>query len=68
MKLDADVRVPVGPPGEAVPELAEELGADLIVLGSHHRGFLDRLFAGSVSRQVASEATCDVLLVAANRT
>jgi nucleotide-binding universal stress UspA family protein len=41
----------------------EGWGADLVVLGSHGYGFLDRLILGSVSQFVLSHATCSVEVV-----
>src|SRR5262249_33541589 len=50
--------------GTASPEIArvaEEVGADLIVMGSHGRTGLRRLLAGSVARDVLRAARCAVL-------
>jgi nucleotide-binding universal stress UspA family protein len=48
-----EVRVPVDyHPAPAILELAEEEGADLIVLGTHGRGGLRRLVLGSVADKV----------------
>lgn len=44
-------------------EEAESWGADLIVLGSHGRGFWGRMFLGSVSQSVVQHAPCSVLVV-----
>jgi nucleotide-binding universal stress UspA family protein len=41
---------------------AEDWHADLIVVGSHGRSAIGRLFLGSVSKQVATEAPCSVLV------
>ena len=41
--------------------LAEELGCDLIALGTHGRTGLDRLLAGSVAEAVLRRARCPVL-------
>ncbi len=52
-------------PGSAVQQIigrAEEWNADLIVLGSHGRGFWGRLL-GSVSNGVIHHAPCSVLVV-----
>ncbi len=48
---------------EAILEFAESWKADLIVLGSHSRPALSRVFLGSVSLAVASKATCSVMIV-----
>lgn len=46
-----------------IPKAAEELQADLIVLGTHGRTGLDHLMMGSVAERVAHRAACHVLLV-----
>ena len=51
-----------GPREEIRAEVAES-GADLVVLGTHGRGGLDRLVIGSVAADVAREASCSVLLL-----
>jgi nucleotide-binding universal stress UspA family protein len=52
------------PAGELV-ELAEEVGADLLVVGTREASFVERLLSGSVSQSVARHADCDVLIVRA---
>lgn len=52
--------------GEARFEILDELKAhpaDLVVLGTHGRGGLDRLMLGSVAATIARKAPCSVLLV-----
>jgi len=56
-----------GVPAEAVTHRAAELGADLIVVGSHRRGRLDRLLVGSVSEGIVRRATSPVIVVPASR-
>ena len=50
--LVAKIVVEVGYPSEEILKAAEEEGCDLIVLGSHGKGFLQHAFLGSVSRSV----------------
>ena len=58
----ADRLVRVGPPGATIDAVAAEVGADLVVIGSHgHHGFLG-LF-GSTAKAVLRSVTCDVLCV-----
>jgi nucleotide-binding universal stress UspA family protein len=52
-----------GSPKRAILEEAERWGADLIVVGSHGYGGLDRFLLGSVSEAVASHAKCSVEIV-----
>ena len=52
--------------GEARFEILRELEerpVDLVVLGTHGRGGLDRLVLGSVAATVARQAPCSVLLI-----
>jgi nucleotide-binding universal stress UspA family protein len=49
-----------GLPKEVILEEAERWGADLIVVGSHGYGAIRRLFLGSVSLAVATNAPCSV--------
>jgi len=52
--------------GEARQEILDELSdcpADLVLLGTHGRGGLDRLVLGSVAATVARKAPCSVLMV-----
>jgi nucleotide-binding universal stress UspA family protein len=47
-------------PARALQLVAEEIHADLIVVGSAHRGAAGRLLAGSVGRSVLAGAPCPV--------
>ena len=51
-----------GAPDQQIIEMAKEWKADLIVVGSHGRGFWGRLL-GSVSDGVVHHAPCSVLVV-----
>jgi nucleotide-binding universal stress UspA family protein len=53
----------VGPPAEQVNAVAEEVGADLVVLGTHGRRGLSRALLGSVTEHVIRTATRPVLAV-----
>ena len=59
----AEVVRAVGPPVDEIIEVAERHHADLIVVGTHEPGLLERLFSGSVSQGVVRRAHCDVLVV-----
>jgi len=52
-----------GEPGDAVARYAGDNNADIIVTGSHQRGFWGALFASSSSRDLVREAPCGVFLV-----
>src|ERR1043166_80542 len=51
-----------GPPDQQIIDKAKEWNADVIVVGSHGRGFWGRLL-GSVSSGVVHHAPCSVLVV-----
>jgi nucleotide-binding universal stress UspA family protein len=59
---DAQLDVRLGDPGQIAADLAEELGAELIVIGSHGRTGLSRMFLGSVAERVVRLAHCPVLV------
>jgi nucleotide-binding universal stress UspA family protein len=58
-----DKRVEIGDAATTICAVAEELGVDVIVVGSHGRTGLSRLFLGSTSEHVIRHAPCPVLVV-----
>ena len=56
------VHVELGPIEKTIQEKADQLGADLIVVGSHTRSGL-ALLLGSTARGLVPGARCDVLAV-----
>ena len=52
-----------GDAGESIVEAAAAEHADLIVVGTHERGTVGRLFLGSVSDHVVRHAGCPVMVV-----
>ncbi len=52
-----------GSPKREILDEAERWGADLIVVGSHGYGLLNRFLLGSVSQAVALHAKCSVEIV-----
>ncbi len=59
---DKDLWVEVGPTKSKILELAESIGADLIICGSHGRHGLS-LLLGSTANAILHGAKCDVLTV-----
>ena len=58
----ADRLIRVGPTGHLIDEVAEDLGVDLVVIGSHGRhGLLGLL--GATARTILRNPRCDVLCV-----
>jgi nucleotide-binding universal stress UspA family protein len=60
---EAERAVALDHPADAIVEAAHELGAALVIVGSHGFGALRSLVSGSVSNDVASRAPCPVLVV-----
>lgn len=60
---DASYRVEEGDPATMLLEVADEVGADLLVVGSKGMRSLSRFVLGSVPNKVSHRAPCDVLIV-----
>jgi len=54
-------------PADEILELAREVGAELIVVGSHGLTGLERLLIGSTSEKIVREAGCSVEVARARR-
>jgi nucleotide-binding universal stress UspA family protein len=63
LDVPADSRVEIGEPGMTICDVAVEVGAEVIVLGSHGHGWLQRVLLGSVSHYVLQHAPCPVLVM-----
>lgn len=61
--VEAQRRAPFA--DEAILAYAEEIGADLIVMGTHGRRGLSHLLLGSVANEVVRRAACPVMTVRA---
>lgn len=55
------VRVELGLPGDVIPDVAKKGEFDLIVMGTHGRGGVQRLVVGSVAETVMRKAPVPVL-------
>ena len=60
---DARLDVGLGDPGRTINSLAEEIEAGLIIIPSHGRKGLNRMFLGSVAERVVRHAHCPVLVL-----
>lgn len=61
--LVSKILVPRGHPPEEILNAAEQEGCDLIVLGTHGKGFLAHTFLGSVSSAVLSRTRKPVFII-----
>lgn len=60
-----DEKVELGSPDKNIVEQAKTEGVDLIIMATHGRDGLSRMFMGSVTEQVIRNAPCPVLAVPA---
>lgn len=58
-----DTFIREGQPHEQITRLAEEIGASMIVMGTHGRKGLSRLLMGSVTERTIGYAGCPVLII-----
>jgi nucleotide-binding universal stress UspA family protein len=63
LRLRVDPRLADGDPARIICEVAEQVGADVVVVGSRGLGFAKRAVLGSVSTHVVRNASCPVLVV-----
>jgi nucleotide-binding universal stress UspA family protein len=61
--VEADMRTAFGATHDEICHIADELGVDLIVIGTHGRGGLAHALLGSVAEKVVRKAPCPVLTV-----
>jgi nucleotide-binding universal stress UspA family protein len=62
-RINHEIEMREGEPWRETVALAEEMSADLVVLGTHGRGGLDRLFLGSVTEKLIRRLPCPVFTV-----
>jgi len=65
--LNLTTQVSIGAPEQVVVETAKDWNADLIVVGSHGRGFWERMLLGSTTDALVHHAPCSVLVVRKTR-
>jgi nucleotide-binding universal stress UspA family protein len=56
------IHVRTGEPGPEIAQIAADVNADLIVVGTHHRPNLKELFLGSTAEHVMATARCPVFV------
>lgn len=61
--IDVIADIQVGIPHDTIAQYARDNRIDLIVVGSHARGVVNRIFFGSTSKAVLESAPCPVLMV-----
>jgi nucleotide-binding universal stress UspA family protein len=61
--LSSTVRVCRGDPATAIVRTAQEVNADLVILGTHGKAGMDAFWSGSVAPQVSSRSRAPLLLV-----
>lgn len=61
--LEAHVHLACDTPARAILEAAVQVGADLIVMGTHGRTGMKHVLLGSVAERIVRLATCPVLTV-----
>jgi nucleotide-binding universal stress UspA family protein len=64
--LSITTEVVVGSPADTIAKRAANIGADIIVMGTHGRGGLGHIFIGSVAERVIRLASCPVMTVRAS--
>lgn len=67
-QINVTTKILSGSPKSVILEEAEEFDADLIVVGSHGHGMIERFLLGSVSHAVALHAKCSVEIVRSPKT
>jgi nucleotide-binding universal stress UspA family protein len=61
--LVAKIFVQIGDPAEEILKAADQEGCDLIVLGNHGKGFVERTLLGTIARSVMDRAKTPVFLI-----
>ncbi|KAF9618209.1 hypothetical protein IFM89_000678 [Coptis chinensis] len=61
--VKVETKVENGDARDVICEVAEKLGVDILVMGTHGYGLIKRAFLGSVSNHCAQKVKCPVLIV-----
>jgi nucleotide-binding universal stress UspA family protein len=61
--IDVRAHVALGTPADGISNRMRERGTDILVVGTHARRGVARLFLGSVAERVVKESTCPVVVV-----
>jgi nucleotide-binding universal stress UspA family protein len=61
--IEVSIRVTLGEPAESITAVADEIGADLIVMATHGHSGVRHVFVGSVTEDVIRQSDTPVLLV-----
>ncbi|MCD8339698.1 MAG: universal stress protein, partial [Burkholderiales bacterium] len=61
--VDVQTRFAIGEPAPTIAKVAEDIGADLIIMGSHGRSALKGLLLGSVTNSVLALCTKPMLIL-----
>lgn len=64
--IEAEYKVEFGPAAECIVDFASENNFDLIVIGTHGRRGVGRMFMGSVAEDVIRNADCPVVAIKAD--
>lgn len=62
-RVAVETAVLEGAPGQVIVDQADRSNVDLVIMGTHGRGGLDRLLLGSVAEQVVRRSPVPVLTV-----
>ena len=65
--VEVETQAREGDPAQVLIDVAEEVGAELIVVGARGQTGLRRWLLGSVSSKLAHHAHCDVMIVREDR-
>ncbi len=61
--IEVKTRVEVGDPREVILEIEEKERPDLIVIGSHRKGLIERLLVGSTAEKIVKHSKHSVLII-----